>query len=296
LPADLEGRKMPEGRARKRGRGSYGFTILELLTAIVIIGILAGFTAVMLGKMRIKARMTAVTADLEAMARGLRQFKDDFGFYPPSRVEVWTKYLDASPPPITPPDNFRGNYIDSNRNGIADVVAPTPDPSSPPARYEENGIEILLVFLNTSKKNGPYFSSGQVMNEDADVLQGRIFGSNYYSPEGGDTELPELRDSFGNPYVYISAESYASGLTNSVDVDGDGDSDVDGMPEGGRTLRPAMRDPRTGDFLRKKSYQLYSLGPNGIDNLGYGGDAARDGEDNDGNGIKDDEDDISAVH
>jgi prepilin-type N-terminal cleavage/methylation domain-containing protein len=289
---------MPEGRARKRGRGSYGFTILELLTAIVIIGILAGFAAVMVGKVRIKARMTAVTADLEAMARGLTQFKDDFGFYPPSRVEVWTKYLDRAPPPppITPPDNFRGNYIDSDSNGIADVVVPTPDPSSPPARYEENGLEILLVFLSTTRKNGPYFSPGEAFNEDSDVIPGRIFGSDFYDADANDTLLPEVHDAFGSPYVYISSESYVSGLTNSVDVDGDGDSDVDGMPEGGRTLRPAMRDPRTGDFLRKKSYQLYSLGPNGIDNLGYGGDAARDGEDNDGNGIKDDEDDISVIH
>ena len=111
MPADLEGRKMPEGRARERGRGICGFTILELLTAIVIIGILAGLTAVVVAKVRLKARMTAVTADLEAMARGLTQFKDDFGFYPPSRVEVWTEHLDTSPPPppIIPPDNFRGN-------------------------------------------------------------------------------------------------------------------------------------------------------------------------------------------
>ena len=298
MPADLEGRKMPEGRARERGRGICGFTILELLTGIVIIGILAGLTAVVVAKVRLKARMTAVTADLEAMARGLTQFKDDFGFYPPSRVEVWTEHMDTSPPPppITPPDNFRGNYIDSDRNGIADVVVPTPDPSSPPARYEENGIEILLVFLNTTRKNGPYFSPGEAFNEDGDVIPGRIFGSTFYDADANDTLLPEVHDGFGNPYVYINGDSYVSGLTNSVDVDGDGDSDVDGMPDGGRTLRPARRDPRTGDFLRKKSYQLYSLGPNGIDNLGYGGDARRDGKDNDGNGIKDVEDDISVVH
>jgi len=289
---------MVEGKARERGRGVCGFTIIELLTAIVIIGILAGLSTAVVLKVRSRARKTAITADLAAMARGLTQFKDDFGFYPPSRVEDWTPYLDTSPPPppITPPDNFRGNYIDRNRDGIADVIPPTPDPSSAPAMYEENGIEIMLVFLNTSRKNGSYFSSGQIVNEDLDVIPGRIFGSDYYSSETGDTLLPELRDAFGNPYIYISSPFYVSGIANSVDVDGDGNSEVDGAPEGGRTLRPAVRDTRTGDFFRKNSYQLYSVGPNGIDNLGYGGDALRDGIDNDGNGIVDDEDDISVFH
>jgi len=289
---------MPKGEAHKRVRGSCGFTILELLTAFVVIGVLAGLTAVVVAKVRSRARMTATTADLEAMARGLTQFKDDFGFYPPSRVEAWKKYMDVSPPspPITPPDSFYGNYIDVNRNGIADVVLPTPDPSSPPARYEENGLEILLVFLGTERKNGPYFAPGNLKNKDDDALPGRVFGSGYYDDGAKDTWLPEFHDPFGSPYVYISSANYVAGLANSVDVNGDGDSDVDGAAEGGRTLRPARRDPRTGDFVRKNSYQLYSMGQNGIDNLGYGGDAGRDGADNDGNGITDDEDDISVVH
>lgn len=296
----------PRGKAKKMLGGKRGsrrcaiaaFTILELLTVIVVIGILVGLSTAVVLRTRMKARVAAAVADLEALARGVRQFRDDLGFCPPSRLSDWKRYQDASPTPvpIASPLSMQGNFIDFNRNGIADAVVPTPDPSSPPAHYEENGIELLLLFLSTKKKGGPYFSSRELRNRDDDALPGRIFSSDFYDPDSKTTALPELYDPFDSPYVYISSEFYVSGISVSVDTNGDGNSEVDGEPAAGRTLRPAKLDPRTNAFLRRESYQLYSMGPNRTDNLGFGGAESRDGVDNDLNGIVDDEDDISAIH
>ncbi len=290
---------MSRGKARARGRGAFAFTLIELLTVIFVVAILAGFTSVVVQRLRGRARATSTRADLEALARGVQQFKDDFGFYPPSRVSNWRQYQDETPTPlpVPPPQNYVANFLDLNRNGRADVLLPNSNPSNPrSAQYEENGIELLILFLTTSRKSGPYFSSTNFQNRDDDLLPGRIFGSPFHESVSNTTYLVELYDPFDNPYVYISYDNYVSGLSNSVDVDSDGNSDVDGQSPDGRTLRPARKDPRTDEFARKNSYQLYSFGPNKADNLGFGGEAHSDELDNDGNGIIDDEDDISTLH
>jgi hypothetical protein len=79
------------------------------------------------------------------------------------------------------------------------------------------------------------------------------------------------------------------------DPDADGLNKIDGKAissaENNEFRRVTPLDPRTADSYRESMYILYSIGPNGIDNLGYGDDG--NGIDDDGNGVVDDEDDIT---
>lgn len=74
-----------DGR-RTTGDGRKGFTLVELLIVIVVLGILmALLLPVINGAMR-TARNAAVSAEINQIATALENFKSKYGTYPPSRV------------------------------------------------------------------------------------------------------------------------------------------------------------------------------------------------------------------
>ena len=101
-------------RKRIKNRTKTGFTILELMAVIVIIGLLAGVVAVnVIGKID-KARVTSTKANLKVLSYSVIQFKMDTGRYPseelgllelveqPGDVENWEPggYLDTTEVPL----------------------------------------------------------------------------------------------------------------------------------------------------------------------------------------------------
>lgn len=64
------------------------FTLVELLTVIAIIGLLAAITMPALGLAKKKARETACKSTIIAMEQSLEQFKTDQGFYPASSASL----------------------------------------------------------------------------------------------------------------------------------------------------------------------------------------------------------------
>jgi len=63
-----------------------GFTLVELLIVIVIIGVLAGLLVPAIWSAVRRANDARVAADIQVLAQGLESFKAKFGSYPPSRV------------------------------------------------------------------------------------------------------------------------------------------------------------------------------------------------------------------
>ena len=91
-----------------------GFTILELMAVIVIIGLLAGVVAVnVIGKID-KARVTSTKANLKQLSSAVIQFKMDTGRFPseeagltelveqPGDVENWQSggYIESTEVPL----------------------------------------------------------------------------------------------------------------------------------------------------------------------------------------------------
>lgn len=86
------GIKKPSMRARKVMRGRYreslsnrfidGFTLLELLVVLVIIGLLAGIVGPSLFKNVGKSEVATAKAQIDALGKALDQYRLDVGQYP----------------------------------------------------------------------------------------------------------------------------------------------------------------------------------------------------------------------
>ena len=68
--------------ARVPGESSAGFTLLELLVVVVIIGLLAGFVAPRYFGQVGKSEMAVAKAQIDALEKALDQYRLDIGNYP----------------------------------------------------------------------------------------------------------------------------------------------------------------------------------------------------------------------
>lgn len=90
---------------RKQGR-SKGFTLLELLVVMVIIGLLAGFVAPRYFAQVGKSRVKAARAQIDAIDKALEQYRLDTGRLP--TTEEGLAALNAAPSGI---NNWEGPYL-----------------------------------------------------------------------------------------------------------------------------------------------------------------------------------------
>ena len=72
--------------AGRRCRSSLGFTLLELLVVVVIIGLLAGFVAPRYFGQIGKSEVTTARAQIDALEKALDQYRLDTGRYPTTEL------------------------------------------------------------------------------------------------------------------------------------------------------------------------------------------------------------------
>lgn len=117
-------------RQTEAGRGAAGFTIIELLVSIAVIGILIGLLIVV-GRIAIQqARKASAQRTVQAMKQGVEQFRQDHGFLPPLIADEATNGM----------PNFRDTPIYTPNAGEVNPLRPvfatyrvslTNDPSDP---------------------------------------------------------------------------------------------------------------------------------------------------------------------
>ena len=75
---------MKHWRSRRRMQTAYGFTLLELLVVMVIIGLLAGYVAPKYFSQVGKSEVKVAQAQLDSLEKALDQYRLDVGRYPPT--------------------------------------------------------------------------------------------------------------------------------------------------------------------------------------------------------------------
>ena len=104
----------------KTSNRSRGFTLIELMVVISIIGVLAGIAVVQVKNMQRKARETALKKDLHDMREAIDNFYADKQRYPSDLNELVPKYLQRIPKdPITKAQDWN-------------PITEQPDPDEPP--------------------------------------------------------------------------------------------------------------------------------------------------------------------
>lgn len=110
----------------QRGRvrlGERGFTLLELMTIVVILGILVTLAVPSYQQSVIKAREAALARDLFVIRDLLDQYRADRGQYPPSLTDLTAAgYLRAMPmDPITRSTSTWQETMEATEGGVFDI-------------------------------------------------------------------------------------------------------------------------------------------------------------------------------
>ena len=87
----------PRPEARGPRPGAAGFTLIELMVVVSIIGVLAGIAVIQVRTMQRKARETALKKDLHDMREAIDNFYADKQRFPADLNELVPKYLKSIP-------------------------------------------------------------------------------------------------------------------------------------------------------------------------------------------------------
>ena len=113
----------------RRGMGQQGFTVIELLLVVIIIGILSAIAIPNFLASRQKSSLTAVKADVKNISTAIWAYHSDQGLFPSNLTGLSPDYMKAVP---AMPDS-NGNYRYCVDNAAGDFEANTDGKTFGPA-------------------------------------------------------------------------------------------------------------------------------------------------------------------
>jgi len=156
-------------------QSSGGFTLVELLTVIAIISVLAGLTYGSIAVARKFADQKATQQEIQNLVAAANSYNSAWGDYPPGMLAAF---------------KLKGNGVNE-------------------------GNEALVLALSGRKKGGPFheaFPETRLENGDVDQLAARDLQALKKDLDFPQTalQLYEYLDLWGNPFVYIHNRDYGT--------------------------------------------------------------------------------------
>ena len=206
MPSERNGR--PSLRTPKSALRTHAFTLVEMLTVIAIIGILAAILIPTIHVIMDKARRATATADVSHLYQAATAYNLDFGAFPPDCTAFWTSY------------NGAGQLVQSDN-----PFPGTANTNNPTAPLNPN--ELLMWYLTMQYRTGapavgypaawnvPPASDSQgdwpgtpSSPSNASVVFSRVNAGPYFDIKAKQkTDLNrngfyEFMDPWGRPYMY----------------------------------------------------------------------------------------------
>ena len=193
-------------RRHSRFARPLGFTMLELLTTLIIILVLVGILLPVVKKMREKAQEAAVKAQLSSLDSAINRYQQDFHAFPGPlpRGDLY--------PNLTPPVFDTNGTQLTNISGSENLVLGLMGGLAPRAA---GGFTFDPKLLGS----GPRNLNPSNPKKYTAYIEGMLLSEGLYKDGAGtavDSAIPEIMDKFSNsmPILYLRAQIGAKGVVS----------------------------------------------------------------------------------
>jgi prepilin-type N-terminal cleavage/methylation domain-containing protein len=176
--------------ARRLSRHRAAFTLIELLTVIVIIGILASLTVGVAGIASRRSKVSRTQAELARLDLAIREYKARFGFYPPDNV--------INPSALTQDPVVNQLYYELS----GAVISGGQYQALPDAPNEVISRAGYVAGFGSGNLSGIYNSSGSAANVKSFLTGGRAAQVRYVAL----TSYPPVGGAFGYKALVVPVE------------------------------------------------------------------------------------------